>query len=157
MKISAVLPPAHIHLDVSLPAKGDVLQFIAHTLGKLDLTDDSAAVYGALAKRELMMSTGIGGGLGIPHALTPSVEELCLLMVRPENPVPFDALDGHPVSVVFGLVVPENETTLHLRSLAAISGLCKKPGFMEGVQSARDAKQLWTRIKEMETPDDIPG
>ena len=157
MKISAVLPPTQIHLDVPLAAKDEVLQFIARALDQLGLTTDSAGVYGALAKREMMMSTGIGDGLGIPHALTPSVEELCLLMIRPENPVPFDALDGHPVRVVFGLVVPENETTLHLRALAAISGLCKKPGFWEGVSGAKDAEQLWTRIKEMEAPEDIPG
>ncbi len=157
MKISAVLPPSHIHLDVSLPAKDDVLQFIARALDRLGLTTDSVAVYGALAKREMMMSTGIGGGLGIPHALTPSVETLCLLMIRPENPIPFDALDGRPVEVIFGLVVPENETTLHLRALAAISGLCKKPRFLEGVSGARDAEQLWSRIKEMEAPKDVPG
>jgi mannitol/fructose-specific phosphotransferase system IIA component (Ntr-type) len=157
MKISAVLPPEHIHLDVSLDAKDDVLQFIAQSLEKLKLTQDSAAVYGALAKRERMMSTGIGGGLGIPHALTPSVEELCLLMIRPDRPIPFDALDDLPVRVVFGLLVPENETTLHLRALAAISGLCKKPGFLEGVSGAKDSAQLHARIKEMESPDDLPG
>lgn len=157
MKISAVLPPEHIHLDVSLDAKDDVLQFIAQSLERRRLTQDAAAVYAALAKREKMMSTGIGGGLGIPHALTASVEELCLLMIRPENPIPFDALDGSPVRVVFGLLVPENETTLHLRALAAISGLCKKPGFLEGVMGARDSGQLHDRIKEMESPEELPG
>ncbi|MFP4033659.1 MAG: PTS sugar transporter subunit IIA [Desulfococcaceae bacterium] len=157
MKISAILPPAQILLDVPVDAKDDVLRYIARRLEQLDLASDSAEVYDALAKREMMMSTGIGGGLGIPHALTPAVEQLCLLLVRPRNPIPFDALDGQPVSVVFGLLVPENETTLHLRALAAISGLCKKPGFLKGVFGAEDADRLWSRIKEVESRADVPG
>lgn len=156
MKISAVLPPSQISLDVPLTGKDAVLHYIADTLGHLGLTRDVPTVYAALAKREKMMSTGIGGGLGIPHALTPGVDHLSLLLVRPEEPVPFDALDGLPVTVVFGLLVPENETTLHLRALAAISALCKRPGFLEGIRSASDPEQLWARLKEMESAGDIP-
>jgi mannitol/fructose-specific phosphotransferase system IIA component (Ntr-type) len=156
MKISAVLPPSQIFLDVPLAGKDAVLQYIADTLAQLELTTDIPAVYAALAKREKMMSTGIGGGLGIPHALTSAVDQLCLLLARPAEPVPFDALDGLPVTVLFGLLVPENETTLHLRTLAAISALCKRPGFLEGIRSASDPEQLWTRLKEMETAGDIP-
>lgn len=157
MKISAILPPAQILLDVPVDAKDDVLRHIAQTLEQLNLASDSAEVHDALAKREKMMSTGIGGGLGIPHALTPAVDQLCLLLIRPRNPIPFDALDGRPVSLVFGLLVPENETTLHLRALAAISGLCKKSGFLEGVFGAEDADGLWNRIKEVEGREDVPG
>lgn len=156
MKISAVLPPAQIHLDVPVNAKDEVLRYIAESLDELNLTDRPSEVYGAIAKREAMMSTGIGGGLGIPHALTSAVDQLCILLVRPKAPLAFDALDGMPVSVVFGLLVPENETTLHLRALAGISALCKRPGFLDSVRRAENPDALWTLLREMETSEDVP-
>ena len=157
MKISAFLPPAQIRLDVPVNAKDEMLRYIAETLGRLNLTNRASEVYGALTLRETMMSTGIGGGLAIPHALTPAVDRLCILLIRPEFPIPFDALDGLPVGVVFALLVPENETTLHLRTLAAVSALCRRPGFLDEIRSSTDSEAVWNRLRETETAAGSPG
>lgn len=150
MKIWTHLPPERIFLDAALTDKNAVLQFIAMTLGKSGAVTNPDAVYSAIKKREDMMSTGIGGGIGIPHALTPEVANIEILLIRLETPIPFESLDKKPVDIVFALVVHENETTLHLRTLAGIAGLCKKHDFLEAVRKSDSIQKVWEEIKQIE-------
>lgn len=150
MKVSKYLLPDQIHLDVTLPDKVSVLRFISEAFLKNKAVRDAEKVYRALTKREELMSTGIGGGIGIPHALTPEVEEVAIVLIRLKAGIPFQALDNRPVDIVIGLAVPENETTMHLRALAGISGLCKKPGILKNIRSATDPDALWQKIKQAE-------
>ncbi|MFW6331900.1 MAG: PTS sugar transporter subunit IIA [Thermodesulfobacteriota bacterium] len=150
MKIWTHLSPERIFLGAALADKNAVLQFIALTLGKSGAVKNSDAVYSAIKKREDMMSTGIGGGIGIPHALTPEVNDIEILLMRLETPIPFEALDKKPVDIVFALVVHENETTLHLRTLAGIAGLCKKQDFLKMVRSSDSVQAVLEEIKQIE-------
>jgi mannitol/fructose-specific phosphotransferase system IIA component (Ntr-type) len=149
MKITSHLFPDRIRLDVPLADKTSVLRFVAEVL------EDAAAgnadrIYEALAKREALMSTGIGGGIAIPHALTPEVADLAIALIRLRSPIPYQALDNLPVDVVVGMAVPEHETTLHLRALAGISGLCKKPGMLAEIRRSGDPGELWERLRRAE-------
>lgn len=147
MNLYEFIPPEQIFLDAALGDKDDVLRFTAKKLAELGIVKSQEGVYRALRQREDMMSTGIGDGIGIPHALTPEVEHVAILLIRPEKPVPFDALDRQPVCLVIPLIVPENETTLHLRMIASIAGMCRTPGFTASVKNARSATSLWNDIR----------
>lgn len=150
MKVSNYLLPDQIHLDIKLPDKMSVLRFISQAFLKNKVVRDAEKVYQALMKREELMSTGIGGGISIPHALTPEVEDVAIILIQLRPGIPFQALDNRPVDIIIGLAVPENETTMHLRALAGISGLCKKPGMLREIRSAQDSGVLWQKIKQAE-------
>jgi mannitol/fructose-specific phosphotransferase system IIA component (Ntr-type) len=150
MKVSKYLLPEQIHLDVALPDKVAVLRFVAEAFEGAKVAGNAEKVFQALTKREALMSTGIGGGIGIPHALTAEVEDLSITLVRLRPGIPFQAIDNRPVDIVIGLAVPENETTLHLRALAGISGLCKKPGMLQHIRTALDAEALWKAMRQAE-------
>jgi nitrogen PTS system EIIA component len=155
MKIWTHLSPERIFLDAALADKNAVLRFIASTLGKSGAVKNPDALYSAIKKREDMMSTGIGGGIGVPHALTPEVNDVEILLMRLETPIPFEALDKKPVDIVFALAVHENETTLHLRTLAGIAGLCKKQDFLKLVRSSDSARTVLEEIKQIEEGDKV--
>lgn len=142
--------PDQIHLDVTLPDKASALRFISESLVRDQTLRDAEKIYQALMKREELMSTGIGGGIGIPHALTPEVEDVSIVLIRLKPGIPFHALDNGPVDIIIGLVVPENETSMHLQALAGISGLCKKPEMLKNIRNARDPSTLWTQMKQAE-------
>lgn len=150
MKICSLLTPDAILLDVALADKDAVLRFIAQTFVHLGRITDADRVYAALKQREELMSTGIGGGLGIPHAFSSEIGEVGLLLIRLARPIPFQALDRKPVDVVIPLIVPGNETSLHLHALGGISGLCRKPGFLKKVRTFKDAGLLLEEIRKAE-------
>src|SRR5207249_7226667 len=70
-------------------------------------------VFDSLFARERLGSTGLGQGLAIPHGRIKGLKEAVGAFVRLAQPVPFDAPDGKPVSLVFLLLVPEQATEQH--------------------------------------------
>ncbi|MEM9017033.1 MAG: PTS sugar transporter subunit IIA [Verrucomicrobiota bacterium] len=75
----------------------------------------------ALKVREEQRSTGIGGGIAIPHSFLPDLEEVVAVFGRSHEGVDFCALDRAPVHFIVLFLVPESQYTLHLKTLAAIA------------------------------------
>ena len=150
MKISKYLTKDQIRLDLNLKGKSDVLQYIADFCAQCGLVSQTHGLLEKLVQREATMSTGIGDGIGLPHAAADDVVRPAVLILRPEAPVPFEALDGAPVTIFLALIVPENQRTIHIRMLAAVSRLCKDSRFLESILSASDPTKLYDDIIEIE-------
>jgi len=150
MKIWNRLHTKRIFLDVPLPDKDAVLQFVAEAFASRGIVKDADSLYDGLKAREETMSTGIGGGIGLPHALSAETQDPALLLVRCSEPVDFESLDALPVQVIVALVVPEGKADLHLQMLASLARLCQYPGFLRTVQDAKDPKALFDSIKQLE-------
>ena len=115
------------------------------------LADRFALVYGldrdeVLTKvraREQLGSTGFGRGVAIPHARVAGVSRPVAAFLRPEAPVAFDAVDGHPVDLVFGLLSPEHAGAAHLHALAAISRLMRDERMHAALAQAPGAEAIY--------------
>lgn len=99
-----------------------------------------------LLERERLGSTGIGGGIAIPHGKLKSLESLLVGFGRSHKGVDFEALDGKPAHLFFLLMAPENSTGAHLRMLARISRLLKDSTFRQRLMTAVDRRELYTVI-----------
>jgi len=101
-----------------------------------------------LMERERLGSTGIGGGIGIPHGKMKDIESLVLGFGLSRKGVDFESLDGKPTHIFFLLVTPENSTGLHLKLLARISRILKNDPFKNRLLNASDEDELFGIIKE---------
>ena len=81
----------------------------AKAAGSLGVPVDQVAP--DLLKREDLGSTGIGGGVAIPHARLPDLQRPFGLFARLKQPIEFDAIDGQPVDIVFVLLLPAGAET----------------------------------------------
>jgi len=86
---------------------------------------DRAMVLERIEDREKLGSTGFGRGVAIPHARIVGLNRPVAAFLRLEAPVAFDAADGMPVDVIFGLLSPEQAGAAHLHALAAISRMMR--------------------------------
>ena len=87
------------------------------------------AITAVVKKRETSMSTGIGFGIGIPHASTDLIGEVVGALGRSKKGVNFDSLDNQPVSLVVLFLVPQGQFQKHLHTLAKIAKLLHKKEF----------------------------
>ena len=117
------------------------------TTGKIkpEHRDTIAAV---VRKREQSMSTGIGFGIGIPHASTDLIQEVVGALGRSKAGVNFDALDNQPVNLVMLFLVPQGQFQKHLHTLANIAKLLHKAEFREVLEKAPDADVMLAAIRE---------
>ena len=104
---------------------------------------EGADILESLEERERLGSTGFGGGVALPHARIADLHRPVAALLRLENPAEFDAADGLPVELVFGLLSPENAGATHLHALAAISRLMRDEKTKEELLEAPDADAMF--------------
>lgn len=104
---------------------------------------DEAAVRAGIEQRELLGSTGFGRGVAIPHARIAGVTRPIAVLLRLTQAVDFNAADGAPVDMVFGLLSPEQAGTAHLHALAAISRLMRDERMHTALAQAPDEEALY--------------
>jgi mannitol/fructose-specific phosphotransferase system IIA component (Ntr-type) len=142
MNLADILGPAQI-----IPEMQDEL--ISHLVatGKIkpENLDQIAAV---VKKRETSMSTGIGFGIGIPHASTDLIYEVVGAFGRSKKGINFDALDNQPVRLVMLFLVPQGQFQKHLHTLANIAKLLHKTEFRQSLEEAPDAETMCRIIKD---------
>ena len=91
---------------------------------------DERALAAEIERREGLMSTGIGLGVGIPHVRLDSVEELTVAVgISREGLDDYESLDGEPVHIVFMLAAPAGHHDQYLRLLASVSTRLKSDEF----------------------------
>ncbi len=112
---------------------------------KAEHRDPIAAV---VKKRETSMSTGIGFGIGIPHASTDLIYEVVGALGRSKRGVNFDSLDNQPVNLVMLFLVPQGQFQKHLHTLANIAKLLHKKEFRQALEQAQDAAAMHRIICE---------
>lgn len=150
MKITDYLSTQNIFLDVDLPDKASVLEFIAEACARNGIVKNSKEVLKGLQEREETMSTGVGGGLAFPHTISAEVRDASVLLIRPANPVDFDALDKKAVEIILALIFPKIKPEIHVRLLARISRLCREPAFVSSVKKIAAPPELWRQMHQAE-------
>lgn len=125
----------------------DELVDVLIATGKIQ-AKDRAAIIAAVRKRENSMSTGIGFGIGIPHASTDLLFEVVGALGRSRSGVDFDALDNRPVHLVMLFLVPQGQFQKHLHTLANIAKLLHQQEFRNALVEAPDAETMLRIIKE---------
>ena len=98
-----------------------------------------STVFDSLFAREKLGSTGLGQGIAIPHGRIKTLKDALGAFIRLAEPVPFDAPDGKPVSMLFVLLVPEQANEHHLQLLSELAQMFSDRTFREQLLNAPDA------------------
>ena len=147
MKILDVMPKEAILDDLkSQNKKGLLEELVAPLAASTDLNSDD--LVRVLMERERLGSTGIGGGIGIPHGKIKDLESLVLGFGLSRKGIDFESIDGEPTHIFFVLITPEDSTGLHLKLLARISRILKNDQFKEQLLNAADQDEIFDIIKQ---------
>lgn len=148
MKIMDFLDKKAISINIKATDKEGVIRELAELLVKAGDIKNKEELVKDLLARESLGSTGIGHGIGIPHAKSPNVKDVVAAFGVSQKGVNFDSLDGEPVYVFFLLVAPEESAGPHLKALARISRMLKDKYFRELLRKAKDEKEVLRIIQE---------
>jgi|ERR1035437_2566517 mannitol/fructose-specific phosphotransferase system IIA component (Ntr-type) len=150
MDLGDILTEAQIITDLKAADRWEAIDELIGNLvtsGKIK-PEDRDTIAAVVRKREQSMSTGIGFGIGIPHASTDLIQEVVGALGRSKAGVNFDALDNQPVNLVMLFLVPQGQFQKHLHTLANIAKLLHKAEFRKALQDAPDAAAMLKIIKE---------
>jgi PTS system nitrogen regulatory IIA component len=136
MDIGELLAPDGIVLRSGASSKRQALHVVA-TAAAEALGMPEGRILDALLEREALGSTGLGGGVAVPHARIPGLNRVCGVFVRLNAPVAYDAVDDRPVDLIFALFAPPRDGAEHLRALAAVSRAMRSPELRERIRQSR--------------------
>jgi PTS system nitrogen regulatory IIA component len=145
MNIPDFLAPSDVMINVATADKQKLLQVLARKAGSVvDVVPDH--LLAELRKREQLGSTGVGGGVALPHARLHRVSKPTGMLLRLRKPIAFDAVDGEPVDIVFLLLLPENPEGEQFGALAAIARMLRKPEITTAVRKAHDTMDMYRAL-----------
>ena len=146
--IRDLLHPDQIIAEIGSTDKVGVIREFACALKSSGKVQDEEGLVRVLLERESLGSTGIGGGVAIPHGKLHAMSEMIVAFGRSSRGVDFESLDSKPVHLFFLLVTPEDMPGEHLRALARISRILKNPELRDHLQQAFGREELQRLIYE---------
>ena len=150
MRLTDLLDTERVRVPLEAGQKDQLLRELVGLVmgpGQEDSTDE---VLRAVLEREDVLSTGIGGGVAIPHAKTNAVSSLRIAAGRTAQGVEFDALDGEPVSLCFLLVGPESDAGAHVKALSRIARVVRRESVREKLNQAATADEFLRVLDQAE-------
>ncbi|MBM3115983.1 PTS IIA-like nitrogen regulatory protein PtsN [Jeongeupia naejangsanensis] len=147
--ISKILPTQNVFLDMDVGSKKRVFEQVgilfenSHGIAR-------SVIFDSLFAREKLGSTGLGQGVAIPHGRIKGLKEATGAFVRLKAPIPYDAPDGKPVSLIFVLLVPANATDLHLQILSELAQLFSDKAVREQLATFGEPGEAYKLISTWE-------
>lgn len=147
MKIKDFLAASDVVVDTPAADKAGLLNELARrAAAALGLSADM--VSSEIQKRDELGSTGIGGGVAMPHARLREVKRPFALFVRLKSPIQFDAIDDQPVDLVCVLLLPAASQLDQLNALAAVARKLRDRDVLARLRRAATSTELYRTLTE---------
>ena len=154
MQVVDLLSPVRVAVSRDGPdqvrTKQQVIKRLSQLLAQGGDTLDPGGIESMLLRREDQQSTGVGGGVAIPHAAIEELDHIVGAVLLCPEPIGFDAIDGLPVSIFFAVIGPRRAVGEHLKTLARVSRLLRDDHFRKSLVEAPNGPAAFELIAREE-------
>lgn len=141
-RIVDALDASRIKLELTGRRKTEIIKELVDVAAGDGRLSDREAVTRQVLEREQLTTTGIGGGIAIPHCLTPAVTETVMAIGRKSAGARFDAIDKQPVKLFFLIIGPPGAHNEHLRLLSRLARYLHDPRLKQALLGAEDPQAV---------------
>ena len=143
MNVADILSAGSVLCNAQARSKKHCLEILSELLVRPypDLPVDE--VFEKLIERERLGCTSLELGVAFPHC---RVNEASAAMIKLATPIDFDAADGEPVDLVFGLIVPEEITAAHYDNIREIADMLRSQDWRVDARKANKSSDLYAVI-----------
>ena len=153
MNIAELVSKDRIVLGVDAASKKKALEYISEILSRDQQDVTAGEVFDCLIGRERLGSTGIGRGIAIPHCRLKGNHTTLAVLVRLQQGIDYDSIDNKPVDLIFAMVVPEEASEAHLKTLAQLAKMFSNAELVEKLHQADDATAIYDILEAGEPAD----
>lgn len=150
MSIVNLLTPGRVLCNAEARSKKHTLEILSELLGDCQPPIAPNVAFESLIARERLGSTALELGAAVPHGRVEGLENATAAVVKLATPIDFDAPDDQPVSLLFGLLVPQDCTDEHLADLATIATMLEDRAFRDLLDDASTSRSLYDLIVDYE-------
>ncbi len=130
-------------------SKSEILQEMSNKIcNYLGNNDLCKTLYEAVMARENIEQTGIGEGLGLPHARIDGVSKVIISVALLEKEVEYGSIDNKKVKLIVMVVAPKEATKEYLTVISNVANLFKSVEYRNFIFKAKNSEELLNSIKE---------
>lgn len=124
---------------LSATTKAEALEELMDVIVACNGGVDKESLAREIAKREEMMSTGIGNKLAIPHVRMEGIGRATMAVGISQAGIPdYESLDKQPVHIVIMIAAAKGEHETYIRLLAQVAEALKDADLREEIIQATD-------------------
>lgn len=154
MRIKDILSPESMIMDLKATTKDEAISEMADLEVATGIVNNKEKFVESIWAREKESTTGIGGGIAMPHARNEYINKARVLFAKSEKGVDFDSLDQQPVHLFFMITAPAGADNTHLQALAKLSSLLINPNLVEKLKAAKTAEEVIDLFSQAEADKD---
>jgi len=137
-------------ISPEIEGRAELFQRFGELFKQAKLVDSGELVVSRLLEREAILSTGIGGGVAVPHAQIPGLGRLAMAASTHPDGLEYPALDQQPVRLVFCLLGGASTAADHLAGLARLARLARHSAALEPLVDAADGTAFLAALRRLE-------
>lgn len=131
-----------IRVNSESETKDEVLIEISKMVGAVCSKVTSGEVYRGLKSREELTSTGLGGGIAIPHCSFDFIDDFYIGVIT-HSGVDFDSIDGEAVRLIFFSVGPKSREKKHISNLSSISRIAMDRDLVSSLLNSHNDVEIY--------------
>ena len=146
MLLEDIINPDAVLCNANARSKKHCLEILSELLVRSQPDISADEIFESLIERERLGCTSLDVGVAFPRCRVEGIDRCIAAMIKLSDPIDFDATDGEPVDLVFGLMVPEDVTEGHHADIAMITGLLKDDGLRRRLRASTSSSGLYKTL-----------
>ncbi|MCZ6475177.1 MAG: PTS sugar transporter subunit IIA [Gammaproteobacteria bacterium] len=148
MDVAKLLKPDSVHCGLSARSKKHALELLSQALAASSEAANAEEILEGLIQRERLGCTGLGRSVAMPHTRLSGLDQSVGAFLRLDDAVDFDSVDGAPVDLLFGLLVPEDCDDDQIREVRELIERLGDSALQQQLHQAQEPAQLYELLTE---------
>jgi len=143
MILENIIRPDSVLCNVSARSKKHCLEILSELLTRPNPDIANEEVFTKLVERERLGCTSLDKGIAFPHCRVNGVKRHAAALIKLQEPVDFDSIDGENVDLVFGLMVPSKLDAADHSVIESIAHFLRDESLRARLRSASSSSDLY--------------
>lgn len=146
MLLEEIISPDTVLCNAQARSKKHCLEILSELLVRSHPELANEEIFDSLIERERLGCTSLGRGVAFPRCRVSGIKTSVAAFVRLADAVDFDAQDGVPIDLVFGLIVPAELEARHRADISAITAMLSDDSVLERLRTASTSNELYDAL-----------
>lgn len=146
MSLEKIIQPDHVLCNAMARSKKHCLEILSELLARSIPDIAHEVIFENLIDRERLGCTGLDRGAAFPHCRIDGIDTSTAALIKLSEPVDFDAADGEPVDLVFGMILPAELDESHHADIKLVTQVMSDDNLRERLRGMNSSSDLYDAL-----------
>jgi PTS system nitrogen regulatory IIA component len=148
MNLELLIKPESVLCNAQARSKKHCIEILSELLVRSAPGLLQEEIFSALISRERLGSTGFENGIAFPRCRADGIQHTVGAFMKLLSPVDFDAPDGEPVDLIFGLIVPQDLAEHHCSDLDDVRVILDNHALATSLRKTNSSTTLYKALQQ---------